>query len=91
MVRTADTPLPAVAGYSVADLARRWKVGEDKVRGWINAGALVAVNVADNLCGRPLWRVTPEALAAFERGRQSGTPAKTRRRRQTVGVDYFPD
>jgi hypothetical protein len=89
-VSPADTP-PAV-GLTVADVARRYRVGPDKVRSWIARGELAAINTATALCGRPRWVVTPEALAAFERRRTSGPPPKPARRpKRTVAVDYFPD
>src|SRR5262249_23473377 len=79
-------------GYTTADLARRYRVGEDKVRAWINRGELRAVNTAAALCGKPRWAVTADALAEFERRRQGGPPPKpTRRKRQPALVDYFPD
>jgi hypothetical protein len=82
---------------TVADVARRYRVGEDKVRAWIARGELPAINTAAVLCGRPRWVITPDALAAFERGRRGGPPPKPapRRRRRpaaTSGViDYYPD
>lgn len=81
------------AGLTVADVARRLRVGEDKVRAWITKGELVAINTAAALCGKPRWVITPEALALFERRRQAQQPAKRapRRRRRTEEVDYFPD
>src|SRR4051794_21965418 len=63
---------PAQAGYTVADVARRLRVGEDKVRGWIARGELAAINTATALCGKPRWVIPPEALAAFERSRAGG-------------------
>ena len=82
----------AGAGCSVADLCARWKVGPDKVNGFIRRGELAAVNVATNTLGRPQWRVTPEAVATFERGRTSAPPPKPpKRRRRADEVDYFPD
>ena len=35
-----DTPNPA-RGYTVADVAARYRVSPDKVRGWINRGELI--------------------------------------------------
>jgi hypothetical protein len=81
------------SGLTVRDVARRYRVGEDKVRSWIARGELAAINTAAVLCGRPRWVVTPAALAAFERGRRGGPPPKQarRRRRQSPAVDYYPD
>jgi hypothetical protein len=73
-------------------MARRYRVGEDKVRGWIARGELRAINTAAALCGRPRWVVPVDALAEFERRRAGGPPPDPphRRRRRTV-VDYYPD
>ncbi len=80
-------------GATVRDVAKRYRVGSDKVRSWIRSGELSAVNTADPLCGKPRWVILPEALAAFERKRTSEPPPKAppRRRRQPDAVDYFPD
>jgi hypothetical protein len=80
-------------GYTVRDVARRYRVAEDKVRGWIRRGELAAVNTAAVLCGKPRWVITPEALARFEAGRQAQTPPRPapRRRRAPQMIDYFPD
>jgi transposase len=82
----ADT----AAGLTVADVARRYRVGEDKVRGWIRRGELAAINTADRRCARPRYVVTAESLEQFERGRQVATPPKpAKRRKRTTQVDYF--
>jgi hypothetical protein len=80
-------------GLTVADVARRYRVGEDKVRGWIRRGELSAINTADRRCFRPRFVVTVDALAAFERNRQAATPnaPKPKRKRKTNIIDYFPD
>lgn len=79
-------------GYSVADLARRLKIGPDKVRAFIDRGELRAVNVATNLSGRPQWRVTPEEVERFELRRSSAPlPQSIRRRRSPTQIDYYPD
>jgi hypothetical protein len=79
------------AGHTTADVARRYRVGEDKVRGWIKSGELVAINTAGALCGRPRFVVTADALERFEQRRAAGATPKTKRRRRSAVVDYFPD
>ena len=91
-----DTPTPApgaqAVGLTVAALCRRWKVGPDKIYGFLRRGELVGVNVAANTSARPQWRVTPESVAAFEGRRTSAPPPKPhRRRRQTAATDFYPD
>jgi hypothetical protein len=79
-------------GLTVRDVARRYRVGPDKVRGWITSGQLAAVNTARALCGRPRWVVTAQALAVFEQKRGGGpAPKPQRRRRRNELVDYYPD
>jgi hypothetical protein len=80
------------AGLTVADVARRYRVGPDKVRSWIVRGELAAVNTAAALCGRPRWVVTADALAAFEQRRAGGPPPRPqRRRKRTALVDFYPE
>jgi hypothetical protein len=89
---TPTATLPCPAGYTVADVANRYRVGDDKVRGWIRSGALRAINTAGKLCARPRFVVMPEALAEFETGRHAGPPPKPeRRRRPAAMVDFYPD
>jgi hypothetical protein len=80
-------------GLTVRDVAVRYRVGPDKVRGWIARGELRAINTAGVACGKPRWVITQESLAAFERRRVGGPavkPAK-RRKRQAEVTDYYPD
>jgi transposase len=86
----ADAPQPQ-AGLTVRDLARRYRVGEDKIRQWIRKGELVAINTAMHLSGRPRYIVTAEALAAFEKWRTTAPPLKARRRKRPEGIDFYPD
>jgi excisionase family DNA binding protein len=82
----------AAPGLTVREVARRYRVGEDKVRNWIARGELKALNTAAALCGRPRWVITPEALAAFEKLRTGGpAPKPTRRRRRMGAIDFYPD
>jgi hypothetical protein len=81
-----------VAGYTVNDLCRRWRIGGDKVRALIRRGELIAVNLASNLAAKPQWRITPESVEQFERRRTSAPPPRPpRRRKQTTMVDFYPD
>ena len=79
-----------LAGYTVSDLARRWRIGPEKVRAFLARGELVGVNVAMSLVGRPQWRITRESVEQFEKRRSSAPqPKPTRRHKQTNGVDYY--
>jgi hypothetical protein len=89
--RDCLTP-PATPGWTVADLAARFRVSRDKVRRWIKCGVLPAIDTADARCGRPRYVVTSEALATFEHSRAAGDPKSApRRNRRAAAVDYFPD
>jgi excisionase family DNA binding protein len=88
----ATPHLDNVAGLTVREVARRYRVGEDKVRSWIARGELKAVNTAAALCGRPRWVVPVDSLAEFERRRAGGPPPKPPRRRgRSALVDFYPD
>ena len=81
----------APAGLTVRDVARRYRVSEDKVRHWIGNGELAATNTAASLCGRPRWVIQPDSLAEFERRRAGGAPPKPPRRpRRAAVIDFFP-
>jgi hypothetical protein len=79
-------------GLTVREVARRYRVSEDKVRSWIIREELSAINTASTLCGKPRWVILPDALAAFERRRAGGPPPKSPRRPRLNRVkDYYPD
>lgn len=77
--------------YTPSEVAGRYGVGERTVLSWIAAGELRAVNVNRKVGSRkPRWRITPEALAAFEALRSpTPTPPRQRRRRATGDVINF--
>lgn len=82
----------SLAGYTVADLCRRWKIGPDKIRLFLRRGELVGVNVASNVSARPQWRITAESVARFEQRRSSiPLPVLAKRRKRTTQVDYYAD
>ena len=78
-------------GYTTREVARRYRVGEDKVRGWIRRGELKAINTSAALCGKPRWVITSDALTEFEGRRSGGQPPKPARCRRTVARDFYPD
>lgn len=77
--------------YSVKQVAQRYHVGEHTVLGWIEAEELAAVNVARSRATRPRWRITAEALQAFEllRSATPKAPTSAKRRKRTEGVIQF--
>jgi hypothetical protein len=89
--RPSRQPGEAGVGWTVTDLARRYRVSEAKVLRWIAEGQLRALNTAPALCQRARWVVTAEALAEFERSRASTPPPRPpRRRRKREMIDYYP-
>jgi excisionase family DNA binding protein len=82
------------AALTVPEVAERLRVGEDTVRGWIATEELKAINVASRGSRRPKWRISPEALAAFEAARAAGAPRpalspQSRRRPAKPTKTYF--
>jgi excisionase family DNA binding protein len=76
---------------SVREICERYGVGEHTVLGWIRSGELRAVNVGRRLgTKKPRWRITQEALDAFEALRTPRPPApRTRRRKRPADVIEF--
>lgn len=70
--------------YSVHDVCDRYGVGEHTVLNWIRRGELKAINVGRNPGGKKKWRITEEALAAFEQLRTPTPPAPATRRRKPL-------
>jgi excisionase family DNA binding protein len=82
----------AARGYTPAELARVLRVSADRVRAWIQAGELGAIDTARHRCGRPRFVVLPSHLAEFARKRSAAPPPKpARRKRRPETIDYFPD
>jgi len=46
----ADTPSSPTTGYTTSDLARRYRVSQGKIRQWIQAGELRALNTSSTAC-----------------------------------------
>jgi transposase len=78
--------------YTIRDLQIRFGVSVHTVLGWVNSGELKAINVGVTLGKKkPRWRISADALAAFEAAR-APTPATPRgagRRKQPAGVVEF--
>ena len=81
-----------VLGFTVREVARRYRVGEDKIRRWIARGELRTINTAAALCGKPRWVIPVEALEEFDRRRSASAPAKPspRRRKRTATLHFYP-
>jgi excisionase family DNA binding protein len=78
--------------YSIRQIAERFAVGQHTVLAWIRSGELAAVNVGRQPGGKPHWRITSEALLAFEllRSAQPIEPQPRRRRkRQDDAIAFY--
>lgn len=78
--------------YTVKDLCVRYSVTVHTVLGWIARGELRALNVGRQLgTMKPRWRITQEALDAFELARTPIPPPPTaqRRKRQAGVIEFY--
>lgn len=57
--------------FSVSEIAELMGVKQDNVFAWIAARELLAVNVAAKRNGKPRWRISEEALEAFQASRST--------------------
>ena len=73
--------------FSIKQFAERYSVGQHTVLAWIRSGELHAVNVARNPGGKPHWRITSEALQAFELLRSAQQVESSPRRRKKHPAD----
>jgi len=75
---------------SPPQVAEQLGIDPGKVIAWIRAGQLAAVNVAENVGGRPRYRIAPEALESFLAGRSTTPqPKPARRKAATFKRKYF--
>jgi hypothetical protein len=79
--------------YSPADIAKSRGCKTDKILALIKSGKLIAINWAtSDKAKKPRWRITAEALEAFERSRSTmpASPPVVRRTRSLPTVkEYF--
>jgi excisionase family DNA binding protein len=87
------SPPSRACGYTTRELARLLRVSPDRIRCWIQAGELGAIDTARHRCGRPRYVILPHHLDEFQRRRAAYTPAapKRRPRRSTGAIDYYAD
>ena len=78
--------------YTVKDICVRYSVTVHTVLGWIRSGELRALNVG-RVPGakKPRWRITQEALDAFESARTPTPPAPKAQRRKRQGdvIEFY--
>jgi excisionase family DNA binding protein len=79
-------------GMTVREAARYLRVSPEKIRGWIRAGRLGAINTAEARCGKARFVILPDHLDRFIKSRQAGPPPKpARRKKRAYQTDFFPD
>jgi len=76
---------------SVKDLQERYGVGEHTILGWVKQGSMIGIDVSRKQGGRPKWRFTETAVAAFEALRASTPeqPSTERRRKKSNNAIEF--
>ena len=74
--------MPDPSFLTPPELARRYGVAPEQVLLWIRGGELLATNLATRPDGRPRWRISADAIEAFEAARSSSPTPKTKRRRR---------
>jgi excisionase family DNA binding protein len=81
---------PADRGLTVREVARRYRVGEEKVRAWVKRGELGAIDTGTPC--RPRYVILPHHLDALEDARRvRPAPKPVRRKRLPSGlIDYYP-
>lgn len=78
---------------SVNEYARLVRVSPAKVLNWIRTGELQAINICSPGSSRPIYRMSPEHIAAFEAGRSNRNQLSRRsvRHIETPARSFFPD
>lgn len=74
---------------SVPYLAKQWGVSTAKIIGWIQAGQLKAINVADGPKKRPRYLIDVADIQTFEAARQVLPATAKLRRRAAQNVKEF--
>ena len=85
---------PGAAWYTPREVARQRRVRVSTIFGWIRRGELEAINHAPTHLGKPRWKISPDALAAFDRARSSRSmiapsPRRRGRGRGVPVIEYF--
>jgi excisionase family DNA binding protein len=79
-------------GMTVREAARYLRVSPDKIRGYIRASRLGAINTAGARCVKPRFVILPHQLAEFIQQNSAAPPPKPAKRRKRMDfIDYFPD
>ena len=79
------------SSFTVHQVADRYVVSKRVVLSWLGSGQLRGINVARHAgAKRPTWRITAEALQAFELSRTpAAAPSRAPRRKRPAEVIEF--
>jgi hypothetical protein len=87
------TPLPARHFHTIETVAETLAVDPRRVRGWIRAGELAAVDLGPRRAGgHHRWRISPEALEVFLTARSARPEVKVPRTRRQLDpqiIEFF--
>ena len=75
--------------FSPPQLAKRFGVKPSKIVRFIRAGELRAIDLAAAGSKRPRFRISPEAVAEFERRRSAAPLPRPIRRRRPTAIKSF--
>jgi hypothetical protein len=87
-----SAPIPTKPSLTVRDLSAHYGVCANTILSWIRDGELCAINVVRKPGGKkPRWRITAEALAAFEASRMTSAPvpAVQGRKRAPDVIEFY--
>jgi hypothetical protein len=77
---------------TVPELAKLYRIGEEKLRGLIRSGQLGAINTASAKCRNPRYIILPHHREEFEKRRRAALPKPLPRKRKSADIkDYYPD
>lgn len=84
----ATNSLPS-CGLTPREAAAYLRIGRDALMAMIRRGELGAV--AHRQSGRTRYVILPSHLDTYVNQHQAANPPKSPRKKQTNGIDYFPD
>jgi hypothetical protein len=76
--------------FTPPQVAARWKCKPESVRLLIETGRLCGFTISPPGTKRPHWRITLDAVLAYESGAATTPPPNSKRRRQRTAVPGGP-
>jgi hypothetical protein len=81
--------MPVASYLTPPELAQRYRCKASKIVGWIRSGELRALDLATRGSRRPRYRISPEAIAEFERRRSAAPLPRPIRHRRPPTIKSF--